>query len=108
MVGKALEKISKKKEIFISENDENFSDKSRNEISINFTLYDSEKIECENLHGTGCLFSSLVAIYMSMNRNIKNVFPMVCQYMERAISQSCNYRLGNSCYGPVNINEYAF
>ena len=65
-----------------------------------------EKFECRNLHGTGCVFSSLLASYLGLKYNLKEAFQLASNKMCDIISQSCNYTLGNSKYGPLNINDY--
>lgn len=63
------------------------------------------KIHCMNLHGTGCLFSSLLAGRLAIGESLDNSFYKTSYDVANIISQSCDYRLGKSSYGPLNINE---
>lgn len=65
-----------------------------------------KKIKCKNLHGTGCAYSSLIASYMALGNPLEEAFSLSNKKMEEIISQSCDYSLGDSKYGPLNINNY--
>lgn len=64
-----------------------------------------ERISCENLHGTGCVFSSLLAAYLAMGDSLKDAFVKTSRRIYIIISKSRQYMLGRSSYGPLNINE---
>ncbi|MCH5240225.1 MAG: hydroxymethylpyrimidine/phosphomethylpyrimidine kinase [Muribaculaceae bacterium] len=65
------------------------------------------KVDCENLHGTGCVFSSLLASYMAIGFDLKESFLKTSTRLYEIITNSCNYHLGRSDYGPLNIqNNY--
>ena len=65
-----------------------------------------ERKECMNLHGSGCVFSSLLASFMALGFPIYDAFRKTSTKMFDIISRSCSYRLGISSYGPLNINDY--
>lgn len=66
----------------------------------------NSRYDCRNLHGTGCTFSSLMASYIALGNSIEEAFRLTTSEMNKIISESCNYQLGNSDYGPLNINNY--
>lgn len=68
--------------------------------------YSHLKIKCKNLHGTGCTYSSLLACYMGLEYPLKESFMMTNKKMEDIINSSCDYFLGDSSYGPLNVNNY--
>ena len=67
-----------------------------------------DRIDCRNLHGTGCLFSSLLASYLALGHDLKEAFLLSSGKTHELISQSLDYQLGNSIYGPININNYLY
>ena len=64
------------------------------------------KLNCQNLHGTGCTFSTLMAAYLALGDPIHIAFSKASEKMEEIISKSCGYKFGNSNYGPLNVNNY--
>lgn len=65
-----------------------------------------KRILSENLHGTGCVFSTLLASFMAFGDSLNVAFKKTCEKLFEIIRCSMDYRLGNSCYGPLNINNY--
>lgn len=65
-----------------------------------------ERINCQNLHGTGCVFSSLLASYMALGNSIEEAFRLTSDKMHEIIKLSCHYQLGISEYGPLNLLSY--
>ena len=65
-----------------------------------------KRIECSNLHGTGCVFSSFFASYLALEYSVEESFYLTSQKIQDIIAGSCNYTLGLSTYGPLNINNY--
>ena len=63
-------------------------------------------IDCKNLHGSGCVYSSLFASLMALGYKVPDAFHKANELMESIILRSCNYSLGDSSYGPLNINGY--
>lgn len=75
--------------------------------SIEIKSYDHPKLECHNLHGTGCVFSSLLTSFLILGHSIYDSFIMASQSMEKIIMKSISYRLKGSCVnGPLNIINY--
>ena len=66
----------------------------------------SPKIDCRNLHGTGCTFSSLMAADMAKGFSIKDAFRSASLTMKDIIAKSSGYSLGCSEYGPLNLFNY--
>ena len=64
------------------------------------------RIDCNNLHGTGCCFSSFIASYMAMGKTLKDSFLLASERIFKIINNSNGYTLGHSSYGPLNINNY--
>lgn len=64
------------------------------------------KVECKNLHGTGCAFSSFLASYLALGYSLKDAFLLTSDKLFEIIENSVNYSLGSSDYGPLNINKY--
>ena len=64
------------------------------------------RIDCENLHGTGCVFSSLLACFLGLGFSLRESFCKTSQKMIEIIKESNCYSLGGSEYGPLNINRY--
>ena len=66
------------------------------------------RIQCLNLHGTGCVFSSFLACYLALGYDIPESFKLTSDKMNKIIRRSIDYSLGNSLNGPLNINEYKY
>lgn len=66
-----------------------------------------KKISCKNLHGTGCVFSTLLASFLSLDFDLESAFFKTVERMEEIICRSRGYELGDSEYGPLNINTYS-
>lgn len=65
-----------------------------------------DKIECENTHGTGCVFSSLLASYLALGNDLEDAFKKTSKQIYEIINMSRNYNLGDSHYGPLNVTNY--
>lgn len=65
-----------------------------------------KKIPCLNLHGTGCVYASLLAAFLSLGFPLHEAFLKTSERLHEIITESCNYSLGNSKYGPLNILRY--
>lgn len=73
-----------------------------------------EKSKCMNLHGTGCTFSSLFASFLALEDDLEfnaisifSAFEKTEMAIHEIISNSIDYKLGNSTYGPLNVyNNY--
>lgn len=65
-----------------------------------------EKIISTNLHGTGCVYSSLLAIFLATTDSIVEAFKNTNTRIKQIINNSIDYQLGSSVYGPLNINSF--
>ena len=74
--------------------------------SIIYKEFSHKRIECINLHGTGCVFSSILASLLALNQEVEEAFVKSSIIMEKIIGRSLDYELGYSTYGPLNINQY--
>lgn len=68
--------------------------------------YIHPKIATHNLHGTGCTYSSLLASFLALGNSLETSFMSASERMAQIIACSCDYSLGASVYGPLNINNY--
>lgn len=64
------------------------------------------KHKSKNLHGTGCVYSTLLASKLALSNSVEQAFFKSNLIMSEIILKSCSYSLGNSTYGPLNINDY--
>lgn len=74
--------------------------------SVSVSESSHKRIECRNLHGSGCVFSSLLASYMALGFPLYEAFRKTSLKIYEIIVRSCDYRLGDSSYGPLNVNDY--
>lgn len=75
-------------------------------INNNLIKTQHKKIDCHNLHGTGCAFSSFLASLQAIGLSLKDAFLIASNKMVDVISKSYDYSLGNCSYGPLNLNNY--
>ena len=68
--------------------------------------YTHSRISCPNLHGTGCVYSTLITCYLALGHTLEKAFRLANERINDIIVRSCDYILGNSSYGPLNINKY--
>lgn len=71
-----------------------------------FGTVTASRINCNNLHGTGCFFSSLMAAELAKGYDIHDAFLTSSWLMKSIISESRGYSLGESDYGPLNLFNY--
>lgn len=64
------------------------------------------RFECINLHGTGCIYSSLLAAELAKGNGIRESFRKAGSLISKIIADSREYALGTSGYGPLNIFDY--
>ena len=64
------------------------------------------KINCKNLHGTGCVYAALMASYLALGFQVHEAFIKTSEKINSIIKRSDNYHLGISKYGPLNITAY--
>lgn len=77
-----------------------------NQFQKNPKKYFSRRIECKNLHGTGCSYASVLASELAKGVPIENAFVKTSSFINETISRSTGYSFGNSAYGPLNILDY--
>ena len=68
-----------------------------------FTEFSHKRVETSNLHGTGCLFSSLLASFLALGLPVKEAFLKTAERVSEIIVASSIYQLGSSNYGPMKI-----
>lgn len=78
----------------------------KTDVGILFDEFTSKRIDCNNLHGTGCAFGAYLATYMAKGFSLQESFQLASFMMKKIISDSCDYSLGASLYGPLNITGY--
>lgn len=71
--------------------------------SIVHRVFSSPRIDCKNLHGTGCTLSSLMACRLAKGRGMVEAFYGAETKMSQIISRSNDYIFGNHDNGPLNI-----
>ncbi len=64
-------------------------------------IYESKKIESENVHGTGCTLSSAIASYLALGYPLHEAVEYAHEYVHQAIKKGRKVRVGNG-HGPVN------
>lgn len=67
-------------------------------------IYEKRIINSKNLHGTGCVFSSLIASCLALGKTLEKTLRETERIMDKIIRKSANYSLGSSSYGPLNLN----
>lgn len=60
-----------------------------------------KRIDSINLHGTGCVFSSILAAALTRRSSLPVVFRQASDSLNRIIAASATHRLGKSTYGPL-------
>lgn len=72
-----------------------------------FTLFESERIETKNTHGTGCTYSAAIATQLGHGKDIATAIQFAKNYITNAIRYSLNIGHG---HGPTNhfyfLNKY--
>lgn len=74
---------------------------------VRFKTFCSRRISCKNLHGTGCVYSSLLASELAKGRDLSRAFTNASAMIKEFISDSTGYDFGSSDYGPLNTNDYS-
>lgn len=66
----------------------------------------AQKLNCKNLHGTGCTFASMLAAKLASGEDLKSAFRETSKLIHKIIAESCDYSFGTSNYGPLNLFDY--
>ena len=64
-----------------------------------FTLYEAERIETKNTHGTGCTYSAAIATHLGLGKNLVDAIQSAKDYITNAIRYSLDIGGG---HGPTN------
>lgn len=67
--------------------------------------YCHKKTQSQNLHGTGCALSTLIAVNLAEEKTLKEAFTISLPILSKIIEKSSDYQLGRSTYGPLNLNN---
>lgn len=67
-----------------------------------FKTIKTARMDCDNLHGTGCTFASLLASQLAKGKPIQDAFENTGNMIRSFIKQSTGHILGHSSYGPLN------
>lgn len=78
----------------------------RTENYIKSVEFIHKRVNTNNLHGTGCVYSSLLATYLASGCSIEESFLSASNRMKEIIGRSCGYKLGISSNGPLDITSY--
>jgi len=63
--------------------------------------YMSEKIETNNMHGSGCTLSAAIASYLALGENLSDAVSRAQLYVHRAITEGADVAIGKG-NGPLN------
>lgn len=66
-----------------------------------FHAFDSEKIDTQNTHGTGCTLSSAIASFRAQSRSIAEAVGLGQRFVHAAIGAAADVRIGKG-KGPLN------
>jgi hydroxymethylpyrimidine/phosphomethylpyrimidine kinase len=64
-------------------------------------VFESDYIESENVHGTGCTLSSAIAAYLALNNNLPEAIAKARSYVYQAILHGKDVKTGHG-HGPLN------
>jgi hydroxymethylpyrimidine/phosphomethylpyrimidine kinase len=64
-----------------------------------FTPFESERVKSENIHGSGCTFSSAIAANLATGRQLQDAVVLAKAYVSKAIAKG--YPVGKG-KGPLN------
>jgi hydroxymethylpyrimidine/phosphomethylpyrimidine kinase len=64
-------------------------------------VFESDYIESENVHGTGCTLSSAIAAYLALNNNLPEAIAKARTYVYQAILHGKDVKTGHG-HGPLN------
>ncbi|SEA47710.1 bifunctional hydroxymethylpyrimidine kinase/phosphomethylpyrimidine kinase [Pedobacter hartonius] len=64
-------------------------------------VFESDYIESDNVHGTGCTLSSAIAAYLTLNHTLADAISKARAYVYQAILQGKDVKTGHG-HGPLN------
>ncbi|MYE89527.1 hypothetical protein F4X33_11085 [Candidatus Poribacteria bacterium] len=64
-----------------------------------FTLFEAERIDTKNTHGTGCTYSAAIATHLGLGKNLIAAIQSAKDYITNAIRYSLDIGEG---HGPTN------
>ena len=64
-----------------------------------FTLFEAERIETKNTHGTGCTYSAAIATHLGLGKDLPTAIQAAKEYITNAIRHSLDIGHG---HGPTN------
>jgi len=70
-----------------------------------FYPFHGERINTENTHGTGCVFSSSLACFLAKGNNIVEATGLAHEFTRRAIKKSYPCGKGSGTVSPAMVNE---
>ncbi len=65
--------------------------------------YGSPRIACDNLHGTGCTYSTFLACGLAQGMTVEDAFIYSGQKIKKIIAESCYHSYGPHCNGPLSV-----
>lgn len=74
--------------------------------ALSYESFRSPRIECSNLHGTGCTFSTLLACGLAKGMPVSDAFLAASKTTKEIISESLGYRFGNASNGALNTSGF--
>lgn len=72
-----------------------------NYMTSSFRVYETDRIETRNTHGTGCTLSSAIASYLAQGLELEDAVKLAKEYLIRALTSGSGYSIGKGS-GPVN------
>lgn len=90
----------------IRESIEDFLAVRRSDESIETKTFIARKEVSGNLHGTGCVYSSLMACALAVGKSIPDAFLFASEEINSYIKESGGYLFGKSGNGPLNVASY--
>ena len=64
-------------------------------------LYENDRIDSRNTHGTGCTLSSAIAAFLARGHGVTEAVGLAIQYVAQAIYAGADYSIGDG-HGPVH------
>lgn len=74
--------------------------------TVRWSVNESPRLDCPNLHGTGCAFSTFLAAGTADGLRMEEAFIRASRLMGKTIGESMAYSFGKSDNGPLNFFDY--